>query len=60
MDRVRAGGRPDLAELAAESGYYDQAHLDREFAALAGCAPTTWLAREFRYVQAAPDHPVPG
>jgi AraC-like DNA-binding protein len=58
--RVRAGGAPDLAELAADGGYYDQAHLDREFAALAGCAPTAWLAREFRYVQAAPDHLVPG
>jgi AraC-like DNA-binding protein len=60
VSRVRAGGRPDLARLAADSGYYDQAHLDREFAALAGCTPTAWLAREFRYVQAAPDHPVPG
>jgi AraC-like DNA-binding protein len=58
--RVRAGGAPDLAELAADGGYYDQAHLDREFAALAGCAPTAWLAQEFRYVQAAPDWPVAG
>jgi AraC-like DNA-binding protein len=58
--RVRAGGAPDLAELAADGGYYDQAHLDREFGALAGCAPTAWLAQEFRYVQAALDDPVPG
>jgi AraC-like DNA-binding protein len=58
--RVRAGGAPDLAELAADGGYYDQAHLDREFAALAGCAPSAWLAEEFRSVQAAPDHLVPG
>ena len=58
--RVQAGGAPDLAELAADGGYYDQAHLDREFGALAGCAPTAWLAQEFRYVQAAPDAPVPG
>jgi AraC-like DNA-binding protein len=60
VDRVRAGGRPDLAELAADGGYYDQAHLDREFTALAGCSPTAWLDREFRYVQAAPEHPVTG
>jgi AraC-like DNA-binding protein len=59
-DRVRAGGRPDLAELAAVGGYYDQAHLDREFTALAGCPPTAWLAREFRSVQAGPAHLVPG
>jgi AraC-like DNA-binding protein len=60
VGRIRAGGAPDLAELAADGGYYDQAHLDREFAALAGCAPTAWLAQEFRYVQAAPDYLVAG
>ena len=60
IGRVRAGGAPDLAGLAADGGYYDQAHLDREFAALAGCAPSAWLAQEFRSVQAAPDHLVPG
>ncbi|HEY6478791.1 MAG TPA: helix-turn-helix domain-containing protein, partial [Streptosporangiaceae bacterium] len=58
--RVGAGGAPDLAGLAADAGYYDQAHLDREFAALAGCAPTAWLAGEFRSVQAAPGAPLAG
>jgi AraC-like DNA-binding protein len=58
--RVKAGGPPDLAGLAADRGFYDQAHLDREFRALAGCPPTTWLAREFRSVQAAPDHLLAG
>lgn len=53
--RVQAGQRPGLAELAAGHGYYDQAHLDREFGALAGCPPTAWLAQEFRNVQAAGD-----
>jgi AraC-like DNA-binding protein len=53
--RIAAGRGASLADLAAAAGYYDQAHLDREFAALAGCPPTAWLAREFRYVQAAPD-----
>jgi AraC-like DNA-binding protein len=40
--------RPDrlLAELAAAHGYYDQAHLAREFRALAGLAPSRWLAAE--------------
>jgi AraC-like DNA-binding protein len=52
LGRARAGGQPRLAELAACSGYYDQAHLDRDFGALAGCAPTAWLAAEFRNFQA--------
>ena len=40
-----------LALLAAEQGYYDQAHLDREFSALAGVSPSAWLAEEFRNIQ---------
>jgi AraC-like DNA-binding protein len=51
--RVAAAGQPELAGLAAACGYYDQAHLAREFRALAGCAPSRWLAEEFRNVQAA-------
>lgn len=31
--------------IAAESGYADQAHLAREFAALAGEPPTAWARR---------------
>lgn len=50
--RVVAGGSPELARLAAVTGYVDQAHLAREFRALAGCPPTTWLAEEFPEVQA--------
>ncbi|MEV8639288.1 helix-turn-helix domain-containing protein [Streptosporangium sp. NPDC051023] len=41
-----------LAGLAAACGYCDQAHLAREFGALAGCSPSRWLAEEFRNVQA--------
>ncbi|WP_336085733.1 AraC family transcriptional regulator [Nocardia sp. SSK8] len=35
-----------IAQIAATCGYYDQAHLDRDFAELAGCSPTTWLTEE--------------
>ena len=52
--RVVAGRMPALADLAAAGGYYDQAHLAREFRELAGCAPSRWLAEEFRNVQAGP------
>jgi AraC-like DNA-binding protein len=51
MRRVSQGGPPALADLAAAGGYYDQAHLAREFRGLAGCPPSSWLAEEFRNVQ---------
>lgn len=41
-----------LADLAAACGYFDQAHLDREFRALAGIPPVRWVAEEFRNIQA--------
>jgi len=41
-----------LADLAAACGYFDQAHLAREFRALAGCPPSQWITEEFRNVQA--------
>ena len=54
--RAAAGtGLPPLADLSADCGYYDQAHLAREFRELAGCAPSAWLAEEFRNVQAGTD-----
>jgi AraC-like DNA-binding protein len=40
-----AGPRPDLARLAADAGYADQAHLSREVARLAGVTPSE-LRRE--------------
>jgi AraC-like DNA-binding protein len=55
-----------LADLAATCGYFDQAHLAREFRALAGCPPSQLLAEfrlaefrlaEFRNVQAADGPP---
>jgi AraC-like DNA-binding protein len=35
-----------IAQVAATCGYYDQAHLTRDFVDLAGCPPGRWLAEE--------------
>lgn len=52
VDRACGRGPNGLADLAAACGYFDQAHLAREFRSLAGCAPSRWLSEEFRNVQA--------
>jgi AraC-like DNA-binding protein len=41
---VRRGGHGEWARLAAELGYYDQAHLSREFRAAMGVPPGAYLA----------------
>jgi AraC-like DNA-binding protein len=52
LGRQAEVGRVVLADLAAECGYYDQAHLARDFRDLAGCPPSVLLAEELRNVQA--------
>ncbi|GGG14371.1 AraC family transcriptional regulator [Rhodococcoides trifolii] len=45
-----------LATIAAQCGYYDQAHMAREWRELAGSAPSVWRANEqFAFVQDSAD-----
>ncbi|NYE74256.1 helix-turn-helix domain-containing protein [Microlunatus parietis] len=37
---------PSLSEIAAWCGYYDQAHMTRDWNDLAGCPPSEWLRSE--------------
>jgi AraC-like DNA-binding protein len=41
-ERIRAGAAPNLAQLAASLGYFDQAHLAHEFKAVIGRTPTDY------------------
>ncbi|AZM52872.1 AraC family transcriptional regulator [Streptomyces sp. WAC 01529] len=49
---VAAGGPPDLARVAADTGYYDHSHLVRDFHQYTEASPTRWLAEECRNIQA--------
>ncbi|MEU4670677.1 AraC family transcriptional regulator [Amycolatopsis sp. NPDC023774] len=57
--RLLRAGASDLASVAVEAGYYDQAHLSNEWRALAGCSPRTWIAEELPFLQddAVPSEP---
>lgn len=48
---LRRPDRPSLAEVAATCGYYDQAHLTREWRSLAATTPAAWLADDLPSVQ---------
>ncbi len=48
------GPNASLADVAADCGYADQAHLTREWHALSGYTPTQWLAEELSFVQDSP------
>ena len=44
LDAMTRGDFVDLADLALDAGYYDQAHFNRDFRAFAGQTPGAWLA----------------
>jgi AraC-like DNA-binding protein len=53
VGRLKRDPTTRLAELSAELGYADQAHLTREWNAIAGCSPRQWIAEELPNVQDA-------
>ncbi|MBC8091667.1 MAG: AraC family transcriptional regulator, partial [Pseudonocardia sp.] len=50
-------GAITISEVAADCGYADQSHLVREFHALAGCTPTTYVTEWAAVVPISPSGP---
>ena len=48
---LRSGRARSLAEAAVLCGYYDQAHLNRDWKLLGGATPGDWLRDEFPFLQ---------
>jgi AraC-like DNA-binding protein len=51
-ERLRAGAR--LADAALDSGYYDQAHFNRDFRVFAGVTPTDYRVASVQDIQSVP------
>jgi AraC-like DNA-binding protein len=51
LQRNVGAGRPNITGAAAECGYFDQAHLIRDWQQFTGLSPTEWIAHEFRNFQ---------
>jgi AraC-like DNA-binding protein len=51
VGRLKRDPKTRLADLSADLGYADQAHLTREWNAIAGCSPRQWMAEELPNVQ---------
>lgn len=51
--RLIAGTTSGLAQLAADCGYADQAHFNRDWREFTGASPSRWIAEELPFVQGA-------
>lgn len=52
QQRAMAGDDLGLTDVATAAGYYDHAHLTRDFGDFLGCSPTAWIVEEFGNIQA--------
>jgi len=52
LERIESGAEFDLAGLATQLHYFDQAHFTRDFTELVGCSPSAYMARLQRTEQA--------
>lgn len=55
----RISSYPSIAQIALACGYYDQAHLHRDFASLAGCTPAELANGDLPIVQDQPEPAAP-
>jgi AraC-like DNA-binding protein len=54
LQRVHRAPRVGWADLALECGYYDQAHLIRDFRAFSGLSPSAYLVRRGEHLNHVP------
>lgn len=59
VNRLKQRPTTRLADLAADLGYADQAHLTREWHSIAGCSPRQWMTEELPFVQDRTEDPLP-
>lgn len=52
LEDLIGGAAGELAELALDCGYYDQAHFNRDFRQFAGCTPTEYLVTSVQDISA--------